>query len=251
LEIFTVRVERKKGIFDLFDSLLGQGSPDYKDGDIIVVSSKFVSMAEGSVVDTRRIKVSKKARSLAEKCYMDPRIAELVLRESDYIVKGVPGFLLAIRDGIIAPNAGIDKSNVPKGFAILYPRDPFASAENLRDAFLLNLGIKVGVILADSRLMPTRIGTTGVAIACAGFEPVEDLRGKRDLFGNVLRVTFRAVADGLATMGVAVMGETDESTPAAVVRGAKVQWTNRKLSWRDMAVEPEQDIYLRGLKNET
>ncbi|UVS69135.1 coenzyme F420-0:L-glutamate ligase [Nitrososphaera viennensis] len=249
LEILAVKVARKSGKFSLFESLLQQGF-DYKDGDIIVVSSKFVSMAEGSVVDMRRIRVSKKARALAKKCHMEPKLAELVLRESDYIVKGVPGFLLAIRDGMIAPNAGIDKSNVPKGFAILYPRDPFASAEGLKDAFLANLGIKVGIVIADSRLMPTRIGTTGVAIACAGFEPVEDLRGKKDLFGNVLRVTFRAVADGLATMGVAAMGESDESTPAAVVRGARVQWTNKKLSWRDMAVAPEQDIYLRGLKSE-
>jgi coenzyme F420-0:L-glutamate ligase/coenzyme F420-1:gamma-L-glutamate ligase len=248
LEILTVKVARKSGRFNLFESLQGF---DYKDGDIIVVSSKFVSMAEGSVVDMGRIRVSRKAKVLAKKCHMEPRLAELVLRESDYIVKGVPGFLLAIRDGMIAPNAGIDKSNVPKGFAILYPRDPFASAEDLKDAFLANLGIKVGIVIADSRLMPTRIGTTGVAIACAGFEPVEDLRGKKDLFGNVLRVTFRAVADGLATMGVAAMGESDESTPAAVVRGARVQWTDKRLSWRDMAVAPEQDIYLRGLKSES
>jgi F420-0:gamma-glutamyl ligase len=95
--------------------------------------------------------------------------------------------------------------------------------------------------------MPTRIGTTGVAIACAGFEPVDDLRGKKDLFGNVLRVTFKAVADGLATMGVAVMGESDESTPAAVVRGAKVTWSDKRFSWKDMAVSPSQDIYLRGV----
>lgn len=222
---------------------------EYRINDIVVVSSKFVSMSEGSVVDMRKIKVSKKAKALAKRCHMEPSLAELVLRESDYIVKGVPGFLLAIRDGMIAPNAGIDKSNVPKGFAILYPRDPFASAEDLKDAFLANLGVRVGVVIADSRLMPTRIGTTGVAIACAGFDPVEDLRGKKDLFGNVLRVTFRAVADGLATMGVAAMGESDQSTPAAVVRGATVNWIRKKLTWRDMAVTPEQDIYLRGLKN--
>src|ERR1041385_7394239 len=123
---------------------------------------------------------------------------------------------------MMAPNAGIDKSNVPSGFVILYPREPFKSAENLRRRFLVNLGIKVGVVIADSRLMPTRIGTTGVAIACAGFEPVEDLRGRKDLFDNVLKYTFKAVADSLATMGVAIMGESDESIPAAVVRGFKV-----------------------------
>ena len=95
--------------------------------------------------------------------------------------------------------------------------------------------------------MPTRRGTTGVAIACAGFEPTADERGKQDLFGNKLRVTFRAVADALATMGVAVMGESAESTPAAVVRGFAVEWTDRRLSWRDMAVSSKVDIYLQGM----
>jgi coenzyme F420-0:L-glutamate ligase len=247
LEITAIRVERKDKKFDLFTSLQGF---DYKNGDVLVVSSKFVSMSEGMVVELEKVKVSRKAKALAEKHGMEPRLAELVLRESDYLVKGVPGFVLAVRDGMIAPNAGIDKSNVKKGFAILYPRDPFASAEKLRAKFLSSLGIRIGVVIADSRLMPTRIGTTGVAIACAGIEPVEDLRGKKDLFGNVLRVTLRAVADGLATMGVAAMGESDESTPAAVVRGAKVQWTDRRISWKDMAVTPQVDIYLRGVESE-
>jgi coenzyme F420-0:L-glutamate ligase len=195
-----------------------------------------------------KIKVSKKAENLAFEYHMDAKIAELTLRESDYIYKGIPGFLLAVKDGMMAPNAGIDKSNVPSGFVILYPREPFKSAENLRLKFLVNLGIKVGVVIADSRLMPTRIGTTGVAIAIAGFEPVEDQRGKKDLFGNVMRVTFRAVADSLASMGVAIMGETDESTPVAVIRHVKVIATNRKLSSHDIVVDPVQDIYVRGLE---
>lgn len=243
VEVIPVAVEPRKAKFDLFSSLLGF---EYKNNDIIVVSSKFVSMSEGSVVNFSTIRASKRAKELARMCHIDSKMAELVIRESDYIVKGVPGFLLAIRGGMIAPNAGIDKSNVQKGYAILYPRDPFGDAENLRQKFLIERFIRVGIVIADSRLMPTRIGTTGVAIACAGFEPVEDLRGRRDLFGNVLRVTFKAVADGIATMGVAVMGESDESTPAAVVRGAKVKWSDEKFSWRHMAVEPEQDIYLRS-----
>jgi coenzyme F420-0:L-glutamate ligase len=205
-------------------------------------------MSEGSVVNLNKIKASKKAQNLAFKYHMDRKIAELTLRESDYIYKGIPGFLLAVKDGMMAPNAGIDKSNVPSGFVILYPQEPFKSAENLRLKFLVNLGIKVGVVISDSRLMPTRIGTTGVAIAIAGFEPVEDQRGKKDLFGNVMRVTFRAVADSLASMGVAIMGETDESTPVAVIRHTKVITTNRKLSSHDIVVDPVQDIYVRGLE---
>jgi coenzyme F420-0:L-glutamate ligase len=247
LEVLPIHSSIKRGKFDLFDSLIASGLK-FKDDDIIVISSKFVSMSEGAVLRLGEIKVSKEARIIATRYKMDPKIAEITLRESDYILGGIPGFLLSIRDGMIAPNAGIDKSNVPPGFVIIYPNDAFKTAENLRSKFLLEYRIRVGIVIADSRLMPTRIGTVGVAIACSGFEPVEDERGKKDLFGNVLRVTFRAVADGLAATGVAIMGEGRESIPAVVVRGFKVTPTDRKLSKHDMAIDPEQDIYIRGLK---
>lgn len=247
MEVLPIHSSIKRGKFDLFDSLVASGLK-FKDDDIIVISSKFVSMSEGAVLRLGEIKVSKEARIIATRYKMDPKIAEITLRESDYILGGIPGFLLSIRDGMIAPNAGIDKSNVPPGFVILYPNDAFETAENLRSKFLLEYRIRVGIVIADSRLMPTRIGTVGVAIACSGFEPVEDERGKKDLFGNVLRVTFRAVADGLAAIGVAIMGEGSESIPAVVVRGFKVTPTDRKLSKHDMAIDPEQDIYIRGLK---
>lgn len=243
VEILPIYIKTQRSRFDLFESLQGFV---YKHNDMVVISSKFVSMSEGSIVKLGTIKVKKRAKDLANQNHMDAKLAELVLRESEYLMPGVPGFLLAIRDGMIAPNAGIDKSNVPKGYAMLYPRDPFGTAEKLRLKFLAELGIRVGIVIADSRLMPTRIGTTGVAIGCAGFEPVEDQRGKRDLFGNILRVTFKATADVIATMGIGVMGESDESTPVAVVRGAHVIWSDRKFSWRDMAVEASEDIYLRG-----
>jgi coenzyme F420-0:L-glutamate ligase len=195
------------------------------------------------------VKPGGRAMSMALESKMDPKLCELVIKEADYILAGVPGFLLAIKNGMIAPNAGIDRSNVPSGYAILYPNNAFETARKLRMRLISEYGGNVGVGIADSRLMPTRIGTTGVAIACAGFKPVEDLRGKADLFGNVLRVTQKAVADTFATMGVAVMGESNEATPAAIVRGAKVEWSNKKFSWRDMAVAPEIDIYLSARRD--
>ena len=243
---FRSSIKRDK--FDLFSSLI-TSRLKFKNGDIIVISSKYVSMSEGRVLKLSKIRVSNKARVLAARFHMDPKIAEITIRESDYIFGGISGFLLAIRDGMIAPNAGIDKSNVPPGFIILYPNDAFKSAENLRSRFLTNRKIRVGIVIADSRLMPTRIGTVGVAIGCAGFEPVEDERGKKDLFGNILQVTRKAVADGLASMGVAVMGEANESTPAVVIRGFKVTPTNRKLSKDDMTIDPNQDIYIRSLEH--
>lgn len=246
LEVLRFRSSIKRDKFDLFSSLVTSGLK-FKNGDIIVISSKYLSMSEGAVLELNKIRVSKKARVLAARFQMDPKIAEITIRESDYIFGGISGFLLAIRDGMIAPNAGIDKSNVPPGFIILYPNDAFKSAEHLRSKFLTYCKIRVGIVIADSRLMPTRIGTVGVAIGCAGFEPVEDERGKKDLFGNILQVTRKAVADGLASMGVAVMGEANESTPAVVIRGFKVTPTDRKLSKDDMTIDPSQDIYIRSL----
>jgi coenzyme F420-0:L-glutamate ligase/coenzyme F420-1:gamma-L-glutamate ligase len=248
VEILPISVPIKKGEFDLFDSII-LSNFKFRENDILIVSSKYVSMSEGSVMNLEKVKVGKKAKSLASEYHMSAKLAELTLREADYIYKGIPGFLLAVKNGVMAPNAGIDKSNVHQGFVVLYPSEPFKSAENLRRRFLVNLGIKVGVVIADSRLMPTRIGTIGVALASAGFEPVEDQRGKRDLFGNILKVTLKAVSDSLAATGVAVMGEGNESTPIAVIRGIRVIATDRKLSWHDMAVDARQDIYIRGLQS--
>jgi coenzyme F420-0:L-glutamate ligase/coenzyme F420-1:gamma-L-glutamate ligase len=248
LEVLPLSVSLKTSKFNLFQSLC---LPHFKfrDNDILVISSKYVSMSEGSIRKLDCVKnVSIRAVDLAAKYHMDAKLVELVIRESDFVFKGVPGFLLAIKDGIIAPNAGIDKSNVSSGFVILYPRQPFKTAENLRRKFLLNLGIKVMIIIADSRLMPTRIGTTGIAISCAGFEPVEDQRGKNDLFGNILKVTLKAVADSLATIGVSAMGESNELIPAVVIRNIKVIATDRKLSWHDMAVDATEDIYMRAVQ---
>jgi coenzyme F420-0:L-glutamate ligase / coenzyme F420-1:gamma-L-glutamate ligase len=246
LEILPISVSLKTSKFNLFKSL-NSSKFKFRDNDILVISSKYVSMSEGSVKRLDSVKVTGRALELASKYHMNAKLVELVIRESDYIFKGIPGFLLAIKEGIIAPNAGIDKSNIPSGFVILYPRQPFKTAENLRQKFLLHLEVKVMVIIADSRLMPTRIGTTGIAIACAGFEPVEDERGKIDLFGNVLKVTLKAVADSLATIGVSAMGESNESIPAIIIRNTKVIATDRKLSWHDMAVDAAEDIYIRSM----
>ncbi len=98
-------------------------------------------------------------------------------------------FCLTTIHGILSPNAGIDKSNIPTGQVVLYPKDPYNSIEILRKKFFIDLGIRVCIILSDSRILPMRIGTVGIAIACSGFEPIVDLRGTKDLFGNVLKFT--------------------------------------------------------------
>lgn len=246
MQVFPIRIPKKSVGFDLFKTIV-DSEFDFQEDDIIVVSSKFVSVSEGSLIDLKSVRITKRAKSLASKFKMDERIAQIALKESDFIVSGIPGFLLTINNGMIVPNAGIDKSNSPPGKIILYPKDSFMSAKRLRIKFLENLGISVGIVISDSRLMPTRIGCTGIAVGVSGFEPVEDERGKKDLYGRELMVTFKAAADCLATIAVFLMGESNESTPIVVVRGAKVHKTNRNLSMKDMTVKPKIDIYLRNM----
>lgn len=247
MEILPILIPVKAGKFDLYQSFKMSGF-GFEENDILVVSSKYISMSEGRVLNLNKVKSSKNAKAFSNAYHINEKIVELTLREADYIFKGVPGFLLSMKDGILAPNAGIDKSNVPKGLVVLYPSLPFETAHNLRRQFLIDMEINIRIVVADSRLMPGRIGTIGVAIANAGFEPTEDQRGKKDLFGRVLRVSFKAVSDSLATMAVAVMGEGNESIPAAVIRGKGVTSTDRKLSRRNSTVDPDQDLYLRGLE---
>lgn len=246
MEIFPIKIPKKDTGFDLFRTIV-ESKFQFQENDIVVLSSKFVSMSEGSLIDLKSVRVSDRARALASRFKMDEKIAQISLQESDYLVSGIPGFLLTINDGMIAPNSGIDKSNCPPGKIVLYPKDSFKSAKQLRKKFSKKLGIKIGIVISDSRLMPTRIGCTGIAVGVSGFDPVDDERGKRDLFGKKLRVTFKATADCLATMGVFVMGESNESIPIVVIRGANVKKTERNLSMKDMTVNPKIDIYLRNM----
>jgi coenzyme F420-0:L-glutamate ligase len=243
MQVFPIKVERKICKFDLYHTIIKSGF-SFSNDDILVISSKFVSISEGSTQRLSDVKPTNRSLILAKRFQMDSRIANIVLREADIIFGGIPGFLLTIKDGMIAPNAGIDKSNAPPGHIILYPKDSFKSASRLRKKFLSLLGLRLGVIISDSRLMPTRIGTTGIAIGVSGIEPVEDLRGHLDLFGKKLKVTMKAVADDLATVGVFMMGEGNESIPIVVIRGARVKFTRRKLSYRDLTINIRNDIYL-------
>jgi len=150
---------------------------------------------------------------------MDPCTAEVVLHESDSIVGGIPGFLLCMKTGTLLPNAGVDASNAPPGCVTPLPKNPDGSALAIKVVIERRYGVKVGVIIADSRTHAMRLGCSGVAIGCAGITAVIDDRGRSDLFGRKLEVTKRAVADNIVSAAELVMGEADECTPAAIIRG--------------------------------
>jgi len=252
LTVSPLVVERKENEFDLFNTVIDsidKNGFSLEDGDVLVISSKFVSNAQGRVIELDSVKASSQSNIISKKYQMKPQFAEVIIRESDKIFGGISGFVISSLDNILAPNAGIDKSNVKKGKVILYPNDPYLIAEQLRRKIFLKYLVHVGIIIVDSRLMPARVGTTGVAIACSGIEPVEDMRSQKDLDGNPLKVTFQAVVDNLATIANHKMGEASESKPIAIVRDSGARLTDRRIKPNEVTVSHDQCVYVRGLKN--
>ena len=250
LTVLPLYAERMFSNFDIFEELLKtlkKNKTKLESGDILVISTKYISNAQGRILDLKKTKVSQQGQEISEKYNLRKEIAEIVNRESDMIFGGIAGFVITSSNNIMAPNAGIDKSNAEKGRIILYPNDPFLVSEQIRRKIFLKFSIHVGVILVDSRLMPARIGTSGITIACSGIEPVLDLRSKKDLEGNPLKVTFQAVADNIATVANYKMGEGGESKPFAIVRNSGVKLTDRKISPLETAIDPNQCVYVRGL----
>lgn len=201
-----------------------------KDGDIIAISSKLVSVSEGRVYPA----VSKYGNHVIE-------------REAEYIWDSFPNIKLSIIYNCISPNSGVDLSNVRKGFEVLYPTNPNLKAEELRLSFLLYFGVYVGVLIVDSRLFPLRKGTTGIAIGFSGIIPLIDERGRRDLFGNKLKVKKRSIIDDLAAMAHLLMGESDEMTPYVIIRGLHKYVSRKRANDVEVSINPSECIYFRAL----
>ncbi len=250
LIVIPVEAPVQTSDFDLYNTIIqsvAAAGEHLQDGDVLAVSSKYTAISEGRVVTLADVVVSPEAAALAERYQMNPRIAQLVLQEADHIFGGIPGFLLTHKDGVLSPNAGLDRSNIPSGYAVLFPEKPYRSAADIRREMRARLGVNVGVILTDSWLMPGRLGTSGVALATAGFQPVQDERGKADLFGNPMQVTQRGIADSISICAQMVMGERDEATPLAIVRNTGVTMTDDEITVEDVAIDWRMCIYVQSL----
>jgi coenzyme F420-0:L-glutamate ligase / coenzyme F420-1:gamma-L-glutamate ligase len=241
-----IRTARKSAPFNLGELVDSTVGPELRDGDILVISSKFIAVSEGRVVDLGTVVPSEHAASESRRLNIPPELCELIIRESDDVIGGVSGFMLTLKEGLLTPNAGIDKSNIAHGKVVLYPRNPLESATAIVDEMRFRRGVEIGVVVSDSRLMPTRKGTVGVALSAAGVEAIVDLRGKPDLFGNVLKVTSQAIADDLCSGAQIVMGEANESVPIVLVRGLNAS-AGRYYRMSSFAVDPEQCVYMRSL----
>jgi coenzyme F420-0:L-glutamate ligase/coenzyme F420-1:gamma-L-glutamate ligase len=210
-------------------------------GDVFVVAQKVVSKAEGAVVDLATVTPSPRAVEWAGAYGKDPRVVEVVLRESRRIVRMERGIIIAeTSHGFVCANAGVDASNVAVGYVTLLPRDSDASAERIRDALSRAFGCAVGVIVSDTFGRPWREGVVNVALGVAGLRPLLDYRGCTDAFGRRLESTVMAVADELASAAELVMRKT-AAKPVAIVRGA-AEWVGEG-SGRMLLREASLDLF--------
>ena len=218
------RIAPGDDLADLVAQSLARVSIELRNDDVLVFAQKIVSKAEGRRIDLNTVTPGARALEVAQTVRKDPRLVELVLRESRRIVRMARDVLIVEhRLGLIMANAGIDQSNVAEPgsgeFALLLPEAPDASAAGLRNHLAQLTGVAPGVIISDSFGRPWRLGTVGVAIGCAGVAASVDLRGQSDLFGRRLQVTVVAHADEVASAASIVMGQANEARPVVLVRG--------------------------------
>jgi len=216
-----------------------------QDGDIIVVSHVVVSRAEGSTVNLDDVKPSEFAKRFAQQFDKDPALVEVVLRQSKGIARMGDGKLIVESvHGFVCANAGVDKSNVPgeRNVALL-PKNPDLSAQKMRQKIGELTGKDVAVIVSDTHGRPLREGEINIAIGVAGISPIRDRRGEKDLFGYVLRVKRTAVADELASAAELVIGQADEGTPVALIRGYQYEKSDEAKA-TELIRPREKDLFL-------
>ena len=201
-------------------ALIATAADGLADGAVIVISQKIVSKAEDRLCDLGVVEPTDRASELAEQVEKDPRVVELILGESQRVIRATPGVLIVRTwSGLVCANAGIDASNVPgDDHVLLLPEDPDASARRIRGEIRHVSGHSPAVVIADSFGRAWRLGQTDVAIGCAGLEPIDDWRGRPDRDGRELSATAIAVADQVAGAADLVRDKA-AGAPVAVVRG--------------------------------
>ncbi|MCJ7430971.1 coenzyme F420-0:L-glutamate ligase [Candidatus Bathyarchaeota archaeon] len=224
----------------------GKDGLSLEDGDILVIAQKIFSKAEERVVKLKEIVPSKEACEIAETTKKSPKFVELVLKETNDVLKASRDVLL-VRDkrGLTCINAGIDKSNVEgRGNFALLPEDPDSSAQRCRAEIKKLTGKNVAVVMCDTYSRPFRRGQVNFAIGLAGIDPFKDYRGKKDLFGQILKVKNIAVVDEIAAAAELLMGQGKEAMPVVILRGLNdIVGFCEKCSTTDLSISSEEDLF--------
>ncbi len=213
-----------------------------QNGDILVVTHKIISKAEGRVIALDSVEPSTRAISMAKEHDKDSRIMELILKESSEILRAKDGIIISeTRHGFVCANAGIDQSNVKGDSALLLPLDPDESAERIRGTVKKEVDKEVAVIITDTFGRTFRNGQTNIAIGVAGINPIKSYIGTYDMYGKKLRVTEIAIADEIASASELVMGKA-EGTPVAIIRGCDFEKAS-KASIKSLLRAKDRDLF--------
>jgi len=219
-------IRRGDNLADILLKSLHTANIDLQAEDILVLAQKIVSKTEGRMVNLASVQPGLRAQEIGEQADKDPRLVELMLQESNEVLRVRKGVIVVEHKlGFVCANAGIDHSNVMgdgepnEEYVLLLPEDPDASARNLRDELRSKTGKSIGVMVIDSHGRAWRNGTVGICIGLSGIPALVDERGWQDLFGYTLKATVVAVADELAAAASLMMGQAAEGTPAIHMRG--------------------------------
>ena len=226
---------------DIVALILSSSKSSIDDGDVIVISQKIISKKEGRVVNLNSIIPSELSVGISSAYEKDPRLVEAILSESKRIVRMEHGVIIVeTNHNFICANAGIDESNVEKGFATLLPVDPDKSAKKIRDAVLQITGKNTAVIISDTFGRPFRLGQTDHAIGIAGIESIKNYEGKPDTFGKIMRVTAIAIVDELCAAAELVMGKVEKS-PVAIIKNYSFESKNDSIS--SIIRDEDEDLF--------
>lgn len=243
MEVIGIQTPLIKPGDDLVEVILNSadGKKKPRNKDVIIVASSVVSTAQDRIRKIAETNPSELAKKLAEDSGLEEKLVEIIIQEADEILGSSEKCVITIRDGMLRINAGVDRTNVPAGHALLIPKDPDRTAAKLREEFEEEAGKKLGVIISDSHVHPLRLGTTGQAIGSSGLKEALDCRNREDLYGRKLQITFRGIGDQLAAAAQLVMGEADESIPAVIIRGVDAAFSDKP--GESLKMPPEECVY--------
>jgi coenzyme F420-0:L-glutamate ligase/coenzyme F420-1:gamma-L-glutamate ligase len=248
-------IRRDDNLADIVLKALQESQITLEDNDILVFAQKIISKTEGRTVNLTTVTPSQHAIELGKQTEKDPRVVELILRESNEVLRTRVGAIIVEHKlGFVCANAGIDHSNVdsplpsgeeagikPEDWVLLLPENPDQSAEKMRSEIESKSGKRTGILIIDSHGRAWRNGTVGVAIGIAGIPGLEDLRGKPDLFGFKLQVTQVGIADELAAAASMAMGQAAEGTPVVHIRG--FPYPLRDGALKELIRPKDQDLF--------
>jgi coenzyme F420-0:L-glutamate ligase/coenzyme F420-1:gamma-L-glutamate ligase len=248
VEIYGLRIDREiipgDNIAEVIVMASKMNGIEILNGDIIVVSSKVIAKSENRIISLDSVEPSKEAIEIANTTNKDPRLVELILRESKEVLKIERNNIIVLtKHGIVCANAGIDQSNTGgTGRVVLLPVNPDISAKRIREYINKVLGINVAIIVSDTYGRPFREGQVNFAIGFSGICPYRDYRGQSDRDGYILRVKNIAIVDEIAAAAELVMGQSTENTPFAIVRGIEYNICEES-SFNDVVMPKERWLF--------